>query len=856
MSTAGSARAAKLLGRLCERLSGCNADQVPQLVQYALRILGSHITPTVVEDELYVVQRIKKKLAREGKTAEAANVAELYRRLQDQPIVRRRWSVLLLLFSISVDAPAAASQFRKPIGEKSVLFQPKAAGLEAVDPPDALLSAEQPSRGASGPQQTHNQQQEQERRCALIAQLRAKNIEHEHGRTAEEVPQHVIVRDLVYVLQGIDGRLVRFDPAADAYLVDRQAGVPQPTRDLVSKIAELGWLFKQVQMYVATHAPEDAGFGLVAQAFCGALKAELAEYFRLLAVLEGQAFAEDPGPKATALTLRRLAVWTQDPLMRMRLLAAMGHVCNGMKGGALCSTLHSFSRQGDPYVTALVKHVTERAFAPMSAILRRWLFEGELDDPYREFFIAADTAVEEDQLWTHKYSLRPGMLPSFISDDLSRKILLIGKSINFIRHACQDRGRIVGLTHALADGLNFGELDAWGEVIDKISTVTSSRLLELLARKYELMKHLDAIRRYLLLGQGDFADCLMRQLSTDLERPAQSLYLHSLTAVLEQCVRKTNAQYDDADILQRLDVKLLEAQPGDRGWDVFSLMYSVDRPLSTIITSEATLDYLMIFNFFWRTKRVNFVLTSCWSNQIKHSRQYAELLQLRWALHHCHALGAEMTHFVKQIQHYFVFEVLECAWDTLVRRLRKAGDLDHVIAAHNEFLLEVKDGALLSQSSTALLSQLRSIFDLVISYKMHQDAIYGAAATELERRSHYEHRARGRSEQGGWGVDDETAVQHTLGEARFEQEIVPDLEARLRTDSRTYRDMVANFLVMLTQQENQDLRFLSTRLDFNEHYRRLMPSVAQAVSPYQAKTTSRVSSAGLPRGQFLFPPNP
>ena len=87
------------------------------------------------------------------------------------------------------------------------------------------------------------------------------------------------------------------------------------------------------------------------------------------------------------------------------------------------------------------------------------------------------------------------------------------------------------------------------------------------------------MRRYLLLGQGDFVQHLMDLLqyasyslplhslasmhllslsSTELSQAASSLYLHNLTAVLESAVRATNAQYDDQDVLNRLDVKMLD----------------------------------------------------------------------------------------------------------------------------------------------------------------------------------------------------------------------------------------------------------------------------------------------------------
>ena len=65
-------------------------------------------------------------------------------------------------------------------------------------------------------------------------------------------------------------------------------------------------------------------------------------------------------------------------------------------------------------------------------------------------------------------------------------------------------------------------------------------------------------------------------------KPASQLFMHNLTGIQESAVRATNAQYDDQDILDRLDVRLLEVSPGDAGWDVFSLDYHVDGPIKTV----------------------------------------------------------------------------------------------------------------------------------------------------------------------------------------------------------------------------------------------------------------------------------
>lgn len=47
------------------------------------------------------------------------------------------------------------------------------------------------------------------------------------------------------------------------------------------------------------------------------------------------------------------------------------------------------------------------------------------------------------------------------------------------------------------------------EMIDVAYIDTSSSLIEILMNKYKLMDHFNALRRYLLLGQGDFIRHLM-----------------------------------------------------------------------------------------------------------------------------------------------------------------------------------------------------------------------------------------------------------------------------------------------------------------------------------------------------------
>merc|ERR1711939_294148 len=126
--------------------------------------------------------------------------------------------------------------------------------------------------------------------------------------------------------------------------------------------------------------------------------------------------------------------------------------------------------------------------------------------------------------------------------------------------------------------------------------------------KFHLFEHLKALKNYILLGQGDFIALLMESLSSNLDRPAGAQYRHTLTAQLEHAIRGSNAQYDSPEVLRRLDAQMLQLSHGDIGWDCFTLEYKIDAPVDVVVTEWGNRQYLKVFNFLWRIKRVEFAL--------------------------------------------------------------------------------------------------------------------------------------------------------------------------------------------------------------------------------------------------------
>ncbi|XP_028622137.1 gamma-tubulin complex component 3 isoform X2 [Grammomys surdaster] len=572
-----------LLQNLCCRILGRSEADVAQQFQFAVRVIGSNFAPTVERDEFLVAEKIKKELIRQRREADAALFSELHRKLHSQGVLKNKWSILYLLLSLSEDPRKQASKVTSyaslfaqalprdahstpyyyarpqtlPLNYQDRSTQAQSSGslgssgissigmcgLGGPTPVQPFLpgqSHQAPGVGDGLRQQlgprlawtlTGNQPSSQTPTSkgfpnALSRSLTRSRREGDPGGTLE-VTEAALVRDILYVFQGIDGKNIKMSSTENCYKVDAKANLNKSLRDTAVRLAELGWLHNKIRKY-ADQRSLDRSFGLVGQSFCAALHQELKEYYRLLSVLHSQLQLEDDQGVnlglESSLTLRRLLVWTYDPKIRLKTLAALVDHCQGRKGGELASAVHAYTKTGDPYMKSLVQHILSLVSHPVLSFLYRWIYDGELEDTYHEFFVASDPTVKTDRLWHDKYTLRKSMIPSFMTMDQSRKVLLIGKSINFLHQVCHDQTpttKMIAVTKSAESPGDAADLftdleNAFQGKIDAAYFETSKYLLDVLNKKYSLLEHMQAMRRYLLLGQGDFIRHLMDLLKSPL----------------------------------------------------------------------------------------------------------------------------------------------------------------------------------------------------------------------------------------------------------------------------------------------------------------------------------------------------
>lgn len=839
------------------------ARRVDAGCRYAARVLGSTLGASTVrassrgdrDGELGdCATRIARRARRRFGDAAATRAADACERLRREGSgLRRREGVLRVLLAISEDVER--DEEGTSMSMPTTTTRASASRFDLEEKSRAVArDARRDSRRVGGEEAVR----------ALVGGARGALGVHSIGRRAEayealeiesesrgERDERDLVRDALYACQGIDGECIAFSPAEQAYVIAPNVNVSAGRRNLIKCVTEIGWLFKKVKGALgetrASGVDVDDGDGSTRQAFRAALQRELADYYKLIAVLESQAqlpivsFAKEAsGGRGDGgdgyLTLRRLFVWLTEPLKTMRTLAILVDATHGKRGGGMLAVMQKLSQHGDPSSTALVRRVLSASATPFLGMVHRWTLSGELEDPSHEFFVRVDHAVPDKDLWRCKYAFDDDMLPSFVTREQGKTILRLGKSINFLRRCCDDaswtpeRSEIMHAVEKVG-GLDFENPEGLVTLIDETSRRVDGAVRRVLFDRYQLGRHCDALKRYLLLGQGDLHECLMDLMGPSLDEPANSLSVFKLSGTLEQAIRSSSAQSGAPEFIDRLRVRLMAHLNEEVGWDVFTLEYVVNQPLTTIFTETAMNKYLRVFNFLWRLKRVEYSLCATWqmmkpsvthllSSEAREVGASGEILVEM--IRNCHSLRGEMHNFISNFQYYVMFEVLETSWVELQEKFETHSDLDEIIAAHDVFLDAVVQKALLGTKSQLVLQTLYALFEVMMSFREVAGDLFNLAADVVAKRAATRERIAEREKANQWGTY--VGEDSTSGDFIDKDELGVAQE-RLATLRDEYARALDGFLNLLPLQTHVDARFLLFRLDFSSYY------VSQGIGP-------------------------
>ncbi|XP_074579090.1 gamma-tubulin complex component 2 isoform X2 [Curcuma longa] len=565
----------------------------------------------------------------------------------------------------------------------------------------------------------------------------SRGSENVIGSYPVSVQELLVIDDLLSALVGIDGRYIsikRVRGRADHVICQIDPSMDLALQELTQRIFPLCQNYVLINYFV--EAKSHFKSGLVNHAFAAALRAFLLDYQAMVAQLEHQF-------RLGRLSVQALWFFCQPMMGSFNALSIVVEKAssNNFCGATTLNLLQSQAKAmaGDNAVRSLLEKMTQRASSAYLAILERWVYEGVIDDPYGEFFIAENKLLQKESLtqdydakyWVQRYSLKDG-IPSFLVS-VAGIILTTGKYLNVMRE-CGHNVQV-----PLSDNSKLMSFESNHHYLECIKTAydfASSELLNLIRHKYDLVGKLRALKRYLLLDQGDYLVHFMDISRDELAKRPDEISVEKLQSLLDLALRSTAAASDPCHeeltccvervpLLKRLntltDLDSTESMEDNKssldtdiqsellnitGVETFCLGYKVPWPLSLIIPRKALTKYQLIFRLLFHCKHVNRQLCMAW--QVHQGFRAINILGkpiLRSSI-----LCRSMLKFIDSLLHYLTFEVLEPNWHSMHDRLQTAKSVDEVIQFHDYFLRKcLKECLLLLPKVFKKIEKLKSI---------------------------------------------------------------------------------------------------------------------------------------------------
>ncbi|KAK2962442.1 putative Gamma-tubulin complex component 3 [Blattamonas nauphoetae] len=479
----------------------------------------------------------------------------------------------------------------------------------------------------------------------------------------------------------------------------------------------------------------------------------------------------------TSLTLRRLIVYMSEPTDKIILLWNILRKTRGMRGGQLLSKINSEAQYGSPLMKKIYTNLLHETSAPLYQFISRWIQSGELSDPHREFFVdeheVGPTCQNGNERWKDRFVLRREMVPSFITEETALNILLIGKSLVFLREECNQLAPFINHLRFLTD-----ETLSFEQRFAKMADCVNRHLRLFIIQRSSFTRDVTAMKDFVLLARGDFTLFMMDRLWGSIAR--QAMTAASSAGSVEMSHAQTQNQImslfnpsmhrdtDDFAKPEQLDVRLIEnTQTGlvqDRQHvhipRVFVLSYNVVGPSRTIITQQMVRMHEQAFDFLWSVKRANYNLSTLRKKltMIEHMISGPQHHESRKGLvKYCNTIRARMMGFINDLENYFDFEVLETSWKHFSEDLKKTTSLDDITDAFSTYITtileKIKMGSVNERTETPLYRQIVSILTIVFRFDDVINTIFMGLYAELNKKRELVKAAEDNQSKQEWGMD-------------------------------------------------------------------------------------------------------
>ncbi|XP_064606051.1 gamma-tubulin complex component 6-like [Liolophura sinensis] len=233
----------------------------------------------------------------------------------------------------------------------------------------------------------------------------------------------------------------------------------------------------------------------------------------------------------------------------------------------------------------------------------------------------------------------------------------------------------------------------------------------------QIDKHFEALRRYMLMEDGEFALAVGELLFEKLVSPSRAEGWNTLfcqSVLNKACRLSINPDDKYANNLVLLLPHQLSTTSRD-GLDCFGLRYQVTWPLNIVITDRSVVLYSKIFNYMLHIRYAAWLLKAIWHKlkrdglvlKIVNCSQFRQLQFFRQV----------MQHFVMLIQGYIANQVIHVTWLEFQTTLHQdVHNLDQLYEAHQVFINTADFRCLLTHGAQPIMKVIRKIFECIKNF--------------------------------------------------------------------------------------------------------------------------------------------
>lgn len=589
----------------------------------------------------------------------------------------------------------------------------------------------------------------------------------EASKSSLQSQEAILMQDILYILGGHEGQLIRFANSYDPKSLDCRLQGPDyqiarfidPSfKDLTRSIICCGQWYIGIKAYVDSQSYFENG--RVMQAFIEAIDEYiLASYTEQVTQIEAKLLY---GRDYTLHSLRT------DLNYIARQLSCVFNLCqsiilenkkrasssvegpnssHGIKGGDLIRFLCEEARLslGDPQVYQLSQKLISCASRPYLEMLYTWIHRGVIDDPFNEFLVREvdvplhfnTTNDEIAYLEKKRYELRENECPPQLSECAVR-IRSAGLYLKAYLHFRDplDEGASEMSQNAQENPTELKGIDdpELVSIIHQSYAYANTKLLSLLHRR-DLLGLLSSLRHYFLFDRADFLFGFMDIADTELRKHPSEISVVRLQYLLDMSLRQPGTASFDDDYKDYVEVALsnksitdylitvtsrkkgqLESVVTQRdqiiGFESFMLDFKVPFPLSLVVQRGAITRYQFLFRRLLELKSLERDLAEVWRLQSKAIDSNGSNLPVN---HTDVLIRTRMMNFVYHVMYHCTVEVLEPRFQQLVsEQIPMCTTVDKVAAMHSAFIDKCMRECMLTEDG--LLSRQGQVHNVIRTY--------------------------------------------------------------------------------------------------------------------------------------------